>query len=215
MSGRLEKQIRSPSSSIMTGPGIADPRRQKSGRCRRSQSRHLSPRLLDGPDGWRRRSGCDRGLYRPGPRRECSKSDRRPRSSPKFDPPPNLTTIMLAEHVAAQLDMTNDSRDIEPSCRPPICWACHCSWDAGLRSEPIPCSDMGCGRGRLEVLFASPHKPTVPRGGRRGRDREERDAACSAPQLRDPPARARHRNPQNPGALGSRQITPTSKNMIL
>ncbi len=51
-----------------------------------------------------------------------------------------------------------------------------------------------------------PAEPPVPRDGRRGRDQEERDAACAAPQLRDPPARTRHRYPQNPGALGSRQI---------
>ena len=37
----------------------------------------------------------------------------------------------------------------------------------------------------------APAQPPVPRGGRRGRDQEERDAARAAPQLRDPPARAR------------------------
>ena len=51
-----------------------------------------------------------------------------------------------------------------------------------------------------------PAEPPVPRGGRRGRDQEERDAACAAPQLRDPSARARHRYQNHPGAAGSRQI---------
>ena len=51
-----------------------------------------------------------------------------------------------------------------------------------------------------------PAQPPVPRGGRRGRDQEGRDAACAAPQLRDPPARGRHRYQNHPGALGSRQI---------
>jgi integrase len=43
-------------------------------------------------------------------------------------------------------------------------------------------------------------------GGGRGRDQKGRDAARAAPQLRDPPARARHRYQNHPGALGSRQI---------
>ena len=51
-----------------------------------------------------------------------------------------------------------------------------------------------------------PAQPPVPRGGRCGRDQEGRDAACAAPQLRDPPARARHRYQNHPGASGSRQI---------
>jgi len=38
----------------------------------------------------------------------------------------------------------------------------------------------------------SPVEPTVPRSDRRGRDQEERDAACASPQLRHPPARGRH-----------------------
>jgi site-specific recombinase XerD len=38
-----------------------------------------------------------------------------------------------------------------------------------------------------------PVEPPVSRGGRRGRYQEGRDAARVAPQLRDPPARARHR----------------------
>ena len=51
-----------------------------------------------------------------------------------------------------------------------------------------------------------PVEPPVPRGGRRGRDQEERDAARAAPQLRDPPARRRHRYQSHPGVAGSRQI---------
>ena len=38
-----------------------------------------------------------------------------------------------------------------------------------------------------------PAQPPVPRGGQCGRDQEGRDAACAAPQLRNPPARARYR----------------------
>src|SRR5215467_5883838 len=37
-----------------------------------------------------------------------------------------------------------------------------------------------------------PVEPSVSPGGRRGRDQEGRDAARVAPQLRHPPARARH-----------------------
>ena len=40
----------------------------------------------------------------------------------------------------------------------------------------------------------------------RGRDQEERDAACAAPQLRHPSARTRHRYQNHPSASGSRQI---------
>ena len=47
-----------------------------------------------------------------------------------------------------------------------------------------------------------PAQPPVPRGGRCGRDQEGRDAACAAPQLRDPPAGTRHRYQNHPGAAG-------------
>jgi integrase/recombinase XerD len=48
-----------------------------------------------------------------------------------------------------------------------------------------------------------PVKPPVPRGRRRSRDQEEGDAARTAPQLRDPLARARHRYQNHPGAARS------------
>jgi integrase len=35
------------------------------------------------------------------------------------------------------------------------------------------------------ITHTSP-EPIIPRGGRSGRDQEERDPACAAPQLRDP-----------------------------
>src|SRR5258708_6900494 len=46
-------------------------------------------------------------------------------------------------------------------------------------------------------------EPPVSRGGRRGRYQEGRDAARVAPQLRHPPARARHRYQNYPGAARS------------
>jgi integrase len=49
-----------------------------------------------------------------------------------------------------------------------------------------------------------PAQPPVPRSGGRGRDQEGRDAARAAPQLRDPPAGARHRYQNHPSALGPR-----------
>src|SRR5882757_8365010 len=55
-----------------------------------------------------------------------------------------------------------------------------------------------------------PAEPPIPRGGRRGRDQEERDAACAAPQLRDPPARARHRYQNHPGPAWNCHILPTN-----
>ena len=48
-----------------------------------------------------------------------------------------------------------------------------------------------------------PVEPTVSPGGRRGRDQESRDAARVAPQLRHPPARARHRHQNYPGVARS------------
>src|SRR6202521_374708 len=51
-----------------------------------------------------------------------------------------------------------------------------------------------------------PAQPPFPRSGGRGRDQEGRDAARAAPQLRDPPAGARHRYQNHPSALGPRQI---------
>ena len=51
-----------------------------------------------------------------------------------------------------------------------------------------------------------PAEPPVPGSGGRGRDQEERDAACAAPQLRHPSARTRHRYQNHPSASGTRQI---------
>src|SRR6266568_1101799 len=50
-----------------------------------------------------------------------------------------------------------------------------------------------------------PFRPSIPRGGRCRRDQEERDAACAAPQLRDPSPRARNRYQVHPGALRAQQ----------
>jgi integrase/recombinase XerD len=49
-----------------------------------------------------------------------------------------------------------------------------------------------------------PAETPVPRGGRCGGDQKGRDAARTAPQLRNPPARARHRYQNHPSALGPR-----------
>ncbi len=69
---------------------------------------------------------------------------------------------------------------------------------SSLRARVLLSLGYGCG------LRAGEHQagqadddpsvePAVPCGGGRGRDQEGRDAACAAPQLRDPPARARYR----------------------
>src|SRR6516162_10853248 len=55
-----------------------------------------------------------------------------------------------------------------------------------------------------------PVEPPVSPGGRGGRDQESRDAARIAPQLRHPPARARHRDQNYPGAARSRDILPVN-----
>ena len=77
-----------------------------------------------------------------------------------------------------------------------------------LRCRQRPCRNAGCFLARRagKPMTTRQLRPPVPRGGRCGRDQEGRDAACAAPQLRDPPARARHRYPFHPGAAGPRQI---------
>jgi integrase/recombinase XerD len=71
---------------------------------------------------------------------------------------------------------------------------------AVVEGTPIPIRCGNIPAGALAVSWHQsrqaddhpPVEPTVPRSDRRGRDQEERDAACASPQLRHPPAGGRH-----------------------
>ena len=62
-------------------------------------------------------------------------------------------------------------------------------WDTGV---PLEERWLFPGRKPGKPMTTRQLRPPVPRDSRRSRDQEERNAACDAAQLRDPPARRRH-----------------------
>ena len=73
-------------------------------------------------------------------------------------------------------------------------------WDAGAP----PAGTLAVSRPQArQADDHPPAQPAVPRGGGCGRDQEGGEPARAAAQLRDPPARTRHRYQNHPGAVGT------------